>query len=123
MAEPPTTTVSLKDHRDWRPNGLPAGVVYVGRACYQGGWRLSAHPLGNPYTIKQYGLYHCLARYAKRVTGDPELVALVTSLRGAMLACFCLDGAPCHAEIAAAVADDDLDRIAVVLERARGGGR
>lgn len=118
-----TTTVSLKDHRDWRVDGLPAGVVYVGRACYQGGWRLPAHPLGNPYTVKKYGLYHSLARYARWVVSDPKLVAVAESLRGSVLACFCLDGDPCHALIAAAVADGRLDDVQRVLELARGGGR
>lgn len=124
MPELLTTTVSLKDHRDWRPNNLPAGVVYIGRACYRGGWRLPAHPLANPYTVgQQYGLYESLKRYARWVSADSGRVALAESLRCAVLACFCQAGAPCHRGIVAAVADGRLDDIQAVLEWARGGGR
>lgn len=110
-----------RDHPTYDP-ALNARVVYVGR--YQGwgaGRVLHGHPLGNPFGVKRYGLHESLVKYADWLLGSPERVAIAKALHGLTLGCWCVDTRPaCHGLVVAAVADDDLDRIAVVLEQARG---
>lgn len=112
-----------RGHAAYDPDLNPQ-VIYIGR--YQGwgaGRVLLGHPLGNPFSVKRYGLHQSLVKYADWLTGNPERVAIAKSLRGLTLGCWCLDTLPaCHGLVVAAVADDDLGRIAVVLEQARAGG-
>jgi hypothetical protein len=98
-------------------------VVYVGRRQWWGADRiLDAHPLGNPYSVKRYGLHKSLAKYADRLLGNAELGAVAKALHGLTLGCWCLDTLPaCHGLIVAAVADGRIDDISGVLKLARGG--
>ncbi|NUQ98259.1 MAG: DUF4326 domain-containing protein [Streptomyces sp.] len=117
-----TTVIDLhgrRDHPAYDP-ALNPNVIYIGR--YQGwgaGRILLGHPLGNPFSVKRFGLYESLVKYADWLFSDAERVVLARSLRGKTLGCWCLDTRPaCHGLIVAAVADDDLGRIAAVLELA-----
>jgi hypothetical protein len=113
-----------RNHPDYDP-ALNEEVVYVGRRQWWGADRvLDGHPLHNPFAVKRYGLHESLTRYADWLLGDTERVAIARSLCGLVLACWCVDTLPaCHGLAIAAVADDDRGRIAMVLERARGGAR
>lgn len=127
MTEPRRIITSVIDlhgrcgHPAYDP-ALNAKVIYVGRRQWWGANRiLEAHPLGNPYSVKRYGLHESLTRYADRMLGSADLIAVAKSLHGLTLGCWCLDTLPaCHGLVVAAVADDDVGRIAVVLEQARG---
>lgn len=99
-------------------------VVYVGRRQWWGADRiLEGHPLGNPYSVKRYGLHESLTKYADWLLSDTERVAVAKGLHGLTLGCWCLDTLPaCHGLVVAAVADDDIGRIGAVLEQTRTGG-
>lgn len=75
-----------------KPQRVPAGGVYIGRALSIGGWRLSASAFANPYAVGVgFTLEESLQRYANRVLAHPllceEARALVAS--GATLYCWC----------------------------------
>lgn len=123
----PTSVIDLhgrRNHPTYDP-ALNPNVIYIGR--YQGwgaGRVLLGHPLGNRFGVKRFGLHESLVKYADRLLSNAERVAIARSLRGKTLGCWCLDTRPaCHGLIVAAVADDDYDQIAVVLELAQGGVR
>lgn len=126
MPEQPATSVidlhGKRGHPDYDPDLNPR-VVYVGRRQWWGAGRiLEAHPLANPFAVRRYGLHESLVRYADWLLGNPERVTLARTLRELTLGCWCLDTLPaCHGLVVAAVSDDDLGRVAMVLERARGG--
>lgn len=116
-----TGTVSLKDHPEWAPYNLPAGVIYTGQAWNRGGWRLLKHQLANPWTGNKHGsLYERLARYADHVQGRPDLMNQVAAMAGFTLACHCPAGAPCHNRVVVALADGRPDLIPGILEAVRG---
>jgi len=97
-----TTVVNLKGHR-----GDPeyANVIYVGRAMHRGGWRLPASPLANPFHIGRDGTRdEVIAMYREYLLGQPDLLALLPSVRGQRLGCWCAPEA-CHAEVIAEFAD------------------
>jgi hypothetical protein len=106
----------------------PEGLVYVGRRWTMGGWSLPAHPLANPYTIKEYGTPEAVvAAYIRHLLGRPDLLDQAAALRGRALACWCAPDA-CHAWAIARWADDpsrdrlaqyadDLDFAAGLVER------
>lgn len=91
--------------------------VYVGRpmrrhrfACVRAG-----SPLGNPFRVGPDGtIAQVLEKYAEHVRSRPDLVALLPSLRGKTLVCWCCfwsgsgepDGAYCHAMVLAVMADE-----------------
>lgn len=127
MAEHILTSVidlhGRRNHPAYDPD-LNPNVIYIGR--YQGwgaGRILLGHPLGNPFGVGKYGLHESLVKYADWLLGDARRVAIARELHGKILGCWCVGTRPaCHGLIVAAVADDDLTRIATVLELARGGG-
>jgi Domain of unknown function (DUF4326) len=100
---PATTVVNMAGHRD--DPGF-ADVVYVGRAMYRGGWRLAASPLANPFRIGADGdRDEVVAKYREYLLSRPDLLALLPSLRGSRLGCWCKP-LPCHADVIAWVADE-----------------
>lgn len=120
-----TSVIDLRGRRNdplYDP-ALNPDVIYVGRRQHWGPGRiLPAHPLGNPFGVGKYGLHESLVKYADWALADQERIELARSLRGRVLGCWCLSTRPaCHGLVVAAVADNDLDRIGVVLELARGG--
>jgi len=97
-----TTVVNLRGHRD-DPDF--ADVVYVGRAMRRGGWHLAASPLACPYRPGPDGTRaEVIAAYRERLLGRPDLLALVSQLRGRRLGCWCAP-LPCHADVIAELAD------------------
>lgn len=97
-----TTVVNLKGHR-----GDPdfADVVYVGRAMHRGGWQPPASPLANPFRPgPDGGRDEVMARYREYLLERPDLLAMLSELRGRRLGCWCVP-LPCHAEILAELAD------------------
>lgn len=105
MARAPTR-VSLKEHRDWRPDRLPADVIYIGRAVHRGGWRLPGSRFANHVaSATEVGHAEAARRYAEALrahlaAGDgPVGAADIEGLAGHRLACFCLPGEACHADV------------------------
>lgn len=79
--------IQRKRTKGWR---MPEGAVYVGRPTR---W-------GNPFTVDEYGEHLALFNFRGRV----QSILLVNpnsldELRGKDLACWCKEGAPCHADI------------------------
>lgn len=121
-----TLVIDLHGRRDTAYDpALNQRVIYIGRRQWWGADRiLEAHSLGNPFSVKRYGLHESLVQYADWLLGNPERTAIAKSLHGLTLGCWCLDTLPaCHGLVVAAVADGDLGRIGVVLERARSGAK
>jgi hypothetical protein len=87
--------------------------VYVGRRVVRGRHNFPASPFGNP----SYGDNADWAeRYRRHVLRTPALAALLPSLRGKRLGCWCCDQArpaapgayACHAQVLAELADGPL---------------
>jgi hypothetical protein len=105
-----TEVISLKGKRDvYGPtleNESAKDIVYVGRQCFMGGWKLRKSPFANPYKIgkKTYEYPEGMTRedvvkeYRNYILSKPELVEQLPSLKGKKLACWC---APkeCHGDI------------------------
>lgn len=96
-----TTAICLKRRRsEFGPSlELPAAadVVYVGRAMYQGGWRLPCSPYANPFRAQRVGgAATAVELYAQWLPTQPDLMRRLPELRGKRLACWCETG-PCHA--------------------------
>ena len=101
-----TTVVNLKGHRD---DPDYAHVVYVGRAMHRGGWHLDGSPLANPFRPGPDGSRdEVMVRYREYILQRPDLLALLPSLRGQRLGCWCFP-LPCHAEVIAELADANPD--------------
>lgn len=91
-------------HQRTRRAALPPGVVYVGRPTV---W-------GNPYRVGAFPNWDrrvVVDLYRNWLLGTPagrDVAARARrELRGADLACWCpLDGAPCHADVLLAIAND-----------------
>ena len=118
---PPTRVVSVRNARGSVIGG--PDFVYVGRRMRSG--RFADGPddrfrWGNPWAVKRgkITIAESLRLYREHVTGRPDLVALLPSLRGKVLGCWCCDGcafAPsprvCHAQVLAELADGPLGGI------------
>ena len=110
-----TSTATMK--AAWKPNNLPAGFIYTGRAFNRYGFHLPEHPLHNPYDLKAYG-DQAVALYVDHLLGRPDLIALAESYKGWTLVCW-NHGGLCHNTILAAVADGELERIPAILDADR----
>lgn len=89
--------IQRKRAKGWR---MPPGTIYVGRGTK---W-------GNPHTVAECGSKEeAVARYSQDITNDPDLSArvrvIVQELGGRNLACWCPDGAPCHADVLLEIAN------------------
>jgi hypothetical protein len=122
----PTTVISLKGKlHEYGPELERAPrVVYIGRACYQGSWRLARSDWGNPFTVQQMGGVEKAVEAYRRwllAPGQAELRArIVPELRGRTLGCWCKPGL-CHGHVLAAAADGGL-RALTDVDRADPGG-
>jgi len=73
--------------------------VYIGRGAGERG------PWGNPYQIGRDGdRTQVIALYRQWIMQQPHLLALLPTLRGKRLGCFCKPAA-CHGDVLAALAD------------------
>jgi hypothetical protein len=71
--------------------------VYIGRG--------SCSIWGNPFEIDVHGTRsEVIAKYREYLLGNPELMALLPSLRGKTLGCWCKPEA-CHGDVLAELAD------------------
>jgi hypothetical protein len=105
-----TTAISLKGRiHEFGPSlDLPAAadVVYVGRAQFQGGWRLPASPWANPFRAQKVGgAAEAVRLYAEWLPQQPELMRRLPELYGRRLACWCADDMPCHSRGLAALVE------------------
>jgi hypothetical protein len=111
-----TTVISIKGRiHQYGPRleNAPKQLVYVGRRLTMGGWNLDAHPLANPYKLKDYGTPEAVvAAYIRHLLDRPDLLDQAAELHGRTLACWC---APqlCHAHAIAWYANSlDLEELA-----------
>ena len=117
-----TTVVNLRGRHRENGGQAPEGVVYIGRAMYQGGWRLPASKWANPFTIGRDGTREeVIARYREHVLLSPELLAALPELRGRVLGCWCTPEA-CHGDLLAELASTPGRRRAEVEALALFGG-
>lgn len=96
---PETSVICLKGRqREFGPSlELAPHVLYVGRALYQGGWRLPKSPWANPFRAQsEGGAAVAVEKYAAWLAGQPELLVRLPELSGRTLGCWCASG-PCHA--------------------------
>jgi hypothetical protein len=105
-----TQAICLKGRREeFGPSlDLPAArdVVYVGRAQYQGGWRLARSPWANPFRAQKVGgAAEAVRLYAEWLPQQAELMRRLPELYGKRLACWCPDELPCHARGLAALVE------------------
>lgn len=97
-----TTAICLKGRRaEFGPSldsPAAADVTYVGRACYQGGWRLPASPYANPFRSQRVGgAAKAVELYAEWLPQQAELMRRLPELYGRRLGCWCPPDQPCHA--------------------------
>jgi hypothetical protein len=114
---PETRMVSLKGRiHEFGPRlDLPAAadVVYVGRRCTMGGWRLACSPYANKFTAQEYGgALAAVEEYLGFLRKEPGLVRRARmELPGKRLGCFCRetqDPRVCHAALWARIVGADL---------------
>ena len=83
--------------------------MYIGRACFRGGWRLPQSKWHNPFTVLTCGsAAAAVARYERYLLGQPELMHALPELRGRVLGCWCkvqTGAEPCHGDVLAKWAD------------------
>lgn len=83
--------------RDIAPNGVD--VIYIGRALKRGKYDLPASPFANPFKVGRDGTIEIvLEKYALHVLQSAELMALLPSLAGKTLACWCFPNL-CHGDV------------------------
>ncbi|KAL6074009.1 DUF4326 domain-containing protein [Balamuthia mandrillaris] len=73
--------------------------VYIGRACYRGGWSLPQSKWYNPFTAKKCGsVGGCVQRFEEYARASPELMGALGELVGKRLGCWCktTPSKPCH---------------------------
>lgn len=67
--------------------------VYIGRACYMGGWSLPASKWQNPFKLTDFNNDRnlVLKMYRSYVLESPTLMKDLHELRGKTLGCWCHD--------------------------------
>lgn len=71
--------------------------IYIGRACFRGGWELEQSKWHNPFSVGKYGLSRAISKYEAYVRAS-GLIADIEELRGQTLGCWCKPG-PCHGDV------------------------
>lgn len=72
--------------------------VYIGRACYMGGWSLPQSKWHNPFSAKIYSREESLAKYREHITSNAELMSQIGELKGKVLGCWCKPKT-CHGDV------------------------
>lgn len=124
-----TSAICLRGRRaEFGPSlDLPAArdVVYVGRRCTMGGWRLEQSPWRNPHRAQRVGgAAKAVELYVTHLRENPDLITRARrELVGKRLGCFCdtQDPALCHAALLAVVCDLSAESLALVFGEAIGG--
>ena len=84
--------------------------VYIGRACYRGGWQLPKSKWANPYTIGKDGTREeVIRKYEKYILNKPELLKDLSELKGRRIGCFCGEEDDCHGEILIRLIEGDIE--------------
>jgi hypothetical protein len=85
-----TTVVHLRRRGGVEVEGCD---VYIGRAMFQGGWRLPASKWANPYRLCDFddSRTAVLAAYEKYIRAEPELLGALHELEGKRLGCWCVE--------------------------------
>lgn len=106
----PTKVISLKGMKKKYGESLelPAAknIIYVGRNCYMGGWKLKGSPFANPFKIGKKTTEYpegmtredVIHEYKNYILSKPDLVDLLSTLKGKTLACWCKPNF-CHADV------------------------
>ena len=75
--------------------------LYIGRACYYGGWALPQSKWHNPFTVKQYGSVEKVCEMYLEYIINSDLIHDLPELGGKTLGCWCdppkeMNGFYCH---------------------------
>eukprot|EP00455_Lapot_gusevi_P040253 TRINITY_DN4546_c0_g1_i2.p1 TRINITY_DN4546_c0_g1~~TRINITY_DN4546_c0_g1_i2.p1 ORF type:complete len:217 (+),score=45.67 TRINITY_DN4546_c0_g1_i2:80-652(+) len=76
--------------------------VYIGRACFKGGWELHQSKWHNPFPVSKYGSVEKVVElFEEYIRNKPELLADLEELRGKVLGCWCKEreSDPCHGDV------------------------
>jgi hypothetical protein len=82
--------------------------VYVGRACFRGGWELTQSKWHNPYTVRSCGSAAiAVQRFERYLLNNKSLMSQLSELKGKTLGCWCKStgNEPCHGDVLARLAD------------------
>jgi hypothetical protein len=83
--------------------------VYIGRACYRGGWSLPKSKWANPYVIGKDGNRdEVIGKYLSYILKKPELLKDLHELEGKRIACFCKLDEDCHGDILIGLIEGDI---------------
>jgi|SRR5581483_891175 len=97
IAKSDTKLVQLKRKKGQLVNAYD---IYIGRACYRGGWNLSQSDWHNPFKITECkNREDCLQRYFDYLKKKPELLSRLSELKGKIIGCFCKTGELCHGHV------------------------
>lgn len=83
--------------------------IYIGRACYQGGWQLSQSKWHNPFSIQASGsAQRAVELYEKYLRSKPELLKDIPELAGKVLGCWCKEKGSewCHGDVLVKLANE-----------------
>lgn len=73
--------------------------VYIGRACYRGGWKLDKSKWHNPFKVGTDGdINEVLKKYKSYVLSNETLLENLDEIKGKTLGCWCKP-TPCHGDI------------------------
>jgi len=82
--------------------------VYIGRACFRGGWELAESKWHNPYSIAVCGTAEkAVAAFETYLKASPVLTADIHELKGKVLGCWCKKKHTdiCHGDVLAKLAN------------------
>jgi Domain of unknown function (DUF4326) len=82
------------------PDGVPDGAIYCGRPMPRR--HLSGSPFANPFRLRRNATdterTECIAMYERWLMMQPALRALLHTIAGRDLACWCAP-LPCHCDV------------------------
>jgi len=87
--------------------------VYIGRACFRGGWRLKQSKWHNPISVKKAGSAKAAVKaFDKYIRAKPELLDAIPELYGKRLGCWCKRtiANECHGDVLVALARERIQR-------------
>lgn len=81
--------------------------IYIGRRLTMGGWNLPESIWHNPFEIKKYKSREVVLKmYRDYLTTNKKLMALLPTIYGRVIGCWCAPE-PCHGDIIAELAEID----------------
>lgn len=72
--------------------------VYIGRACYMGGWMLAESEWHNPFKVGNYSRQQSIEKFEEYIRANSQLMARLGELEGKRLGCWCKPEA-CHGDV------------------------